>query len=181
MNRSLLRKEWAVPVCAALVAIALPVWLISSKPVAVPATEQPVGTRFEVRPPPMLEAALAKPAFSPLRLPAGSADPTIVVADSAGSGAPRGDGGAASSPSPKLVGIAVARSRPGVALFRQADGKTVTVKRGELVDGWTIIAIGRDSVGIALGNELKTERIHFPGSSQQTAGTATSQTSEAKP
>jgi hypothetical protein len=159
---SLVRREWVVPLGAAILAVFIPFHLLSAPELPVPVPPDHQITPFTLVPPVALNHAFLSPAFSPTRLPAGTADPAQLatnankVHDSAQALPP------ALPELPKLVGLALSKRGRGVALVKQADGKTVALSRGESADGWVLTALSRDNALFKQGGERRSAQLAFP-------------------
>jgi hypothetical protein len=161
--KSLIRREWVVPVAAAVLAVLIPLrWLGGGDLTQPPAPDYHV-TRLQVVAPAAFDQAFSRPAFSPTRLAAGTPDPSTVLAAPATS-APDAAPQVPLPDLPKLVGLAISGRGSGVALVRQADGKTLTLNRGQSVDGWLLVSLGRDWAGFVQRGARRTVRLDFPNS-----------------
>lgn len=153
---SLVNRRVAAIGAAAALAVGLPWWLLSSRPIELPETPPiPVSTLSLSRVG-QLDVALASPPFSPTRhpIPAGG-DPT----QSAGVAA-----AAVPVPPPvppQLVGLVVASRGRAVALIKAASGETVTLAPGESVDGWKLVRVSRDEAVVENGGARQALHLDF--------------------
>ena len=158
---SLVQAHWLVLGGAALSAIALPIKLVSSEPAAPFLPPAPAATQVRVAPEAGLSYALTAPPFTDGR--------TVEAAQPAPDPAEATETAAPEAPAPALVGVALGGRNRAVALARGSNGETLTLARGEAVDGWTVIAIGRDRATFERGGARHTARLDFgnrPGTAQ---------------
>jgi hypothetical protein len=62
---------------------------------------------------------------------------------------------------PALVGLVSRMRGRGVALVKASNGQTVTIAPGESVDGWQLVAIGRDRATFASNGERRVASLDF--------------------
>jgi|GEM_PF-848447 len=152
LAQNLLQPRWIIPGAAALLAVAIPFWLLQPETRKVEAPPPLVVTDLAVAPIGGLERARTAPLFSPTRTPGEQAPPP---------GNPESAPAAAASPMPVLVGL-VSRARGrGVALVKAGNGQTVTIAPGESVDGWQLVGIGRDRATFASNGERRVAALDF--------------------
>jgi hypothetical protein len=152
LAQNLLQPRWIVPGAAALLAVAVPFWLLQPDTRKVEAPPPLVVTDLAVAPVGGLDQAREAPLFSPTRTPPDQAPPA---------GSPGAQPAAAPSPMPALVGL-VSRARGrGVALVKTSSGQTVTIAPGETVDGWQLVAVGRDRATFASNGERRVAALDF--------------------
>lgn len=153
---SLVNRRVAVIGAAAALAVGLPWWLLSSRPIELAETPPiPVSTLSLSRVG-QLDVALVSPPFSPTRrpIPAGG-DPS----QSAGAAA-----AAVPAPPPvppQLVGLVAASRGKAVALIKAASGETVTLSPGESIDGWKLVRVSRDEAVVENGGARQSLRLDF--------------------
>ena len=152
LAQNVLQPRWIVPGVAALLAVAVPFWLLQPSTSNVESPPPLVVTDLAVMPVGDLDQARSAPLFSPTRTPPELAPPP---------GSPGVQAAAPPSPMPALVGL-VSRARGrGVALVKAGNGQTVTIAPGESVDGWRLVAIGRDRATFASNGERRTASLDF--------------------
>jgi hypothetical protein len=152
LAQNILQPRWIVPGAAALLAMAVPFWLLQPDSRKVESPPPLVVTDLSVTPVGGLEQARSAPLFSPTRTPPDQAPPP---------GSPAAQPAAPPSPMPALVGL-VSRTRGrGVALVKASNGQTVTIAPGESVDGWRLVAIGRDRATFASNGERRVAALDF--------------------
>jgi hypothetical protein len=157
---SLVRARWLVLGAAATLAVAAPVLIVSgeeAKPLRAAAALPPV--EVDPRPSVPLAFALTAPPFDPDRT-AETAPAPEAAAEAAAAPPPPPP-----APPPALVGIATGGRGRAVALLKSASGETVMIGRGATVDGWRLVAIGRDTVTLARDGASQTLRFAFPNRS----------------
>ena len=151
---SLIQAHWVVLGGGALMAAILPVRLISAdrESVAVPPPAEvtevnlasAAGLSYALTAPPFTDGRIAQPAAS-----AAAAAPAPAMA------APP------QAPPPALVGVAVASRGRAIALARGSNGETLTLSRGEAIDGWRVVAIGRDRATFEREGARHTAQLDF--------------------
>ncbi len=152
LAQNVLQPRWIVPGAAALLAVAVPIWLLQPGTSKVEDPPPLVVTDLAVAPVVGLDRARTAPIFSPTRTPAEQAPPP---------GSPEAAPAAAPSPMPVLVGL-VSRTRGrGIALVKAGNGQTVTIAPGESVDGWQLVGIGRDRATFASNGERRVASLDF--------------------
>lgn len=150
---SLIEGRWLIPGAAAAAAVAAPLWLLGSASPEIEPAPPVVVTELAASPVGGLDQALTMPLFSPSRAPQAPPPSAEAVAATASAPAPQ--------PLPTLVGL-VSRARgKGVALVKTSNGQTVTIGRGESVDGWRLVAIGRDRATFAANGEQRVASLDF--------------------
>lgn len=163
---SLVNRRVAAIGAAAVLAVGLPWWLLSARPIELTETPPiPVST-LSLSQVGQLDVALVSPPFSPTRqpLPVGG-DP----AQAAGVAA-------AATPAPpppippQLVGLVVASGGKAVALIKAASGETVTLGAGESVNGWKLVRVSRDEAVVENGDARQRLRLDF--TNRPAAGTS---------
>lgn len=154
---SLIRRHHVLVASAALAAVAMPVWLLkpgelaredgidllSEAPGAVPPGAAPID--------PVVSSMI----FSSSRAP----DLTLAIGDNA----PGTDGVEAAPPPalPQLVGLVTQRRGGAVALARGSDGATELLRKGDSLDGWRLIAFGRDNVTFEMAGDRQVSPLDF--------------------
>jgi hypothetical protein len=68
---------------------------------------------------------------------------------------------------PVAVGLITGRRTSGLALLKSANGETVVAKTGDVIDGWTIAAIGSGSVTIRKGSEERALALSYENKNAQ--------------
>lgn len=150
---SLIQGRWLIPGAAAAAAVVAPSWLLGSASPEIEPAPPVVVTELAASPIGGLDLALTTPLFSASRAP--PAPPPSPEALAAAASAP------APQPLPTLVGL-VSRARgKGVALVKASSGQTVTIGPGESVDGWQLVAIGRDRATFASNGERRVASLDF--------------------
>ena len=148
---SLIQGRWLIPGAAAALAVAGPLWLLGSASPEIEPAQPVVVTALVTSPVGGLDQALTMPLFSASRAPAPPPYPSR-------SPLPRRRRAAAL---PTLVGL-VSRARgKGVALVKASSGQTVMIGPGESVDGWQLVAIGRDRATFASNGERRVASLDF--------------------
>lgn len=154
------KPRWLVLGAAAVAAVAMPVFLLGGAE-AGPPPPQPMRSPTIVSPRPSggLAFALTAPPFDADRTPNAASVPgqaTDAAASAAAAAPPPPP-----PPLPQLVGIASGRGR-SVALLKKAGGETVMVGRGEAVDAWAVLSIGRDHAVLGKDGARHMLRFAFP-------------------
>ena len=150
---SLIEGRWLIPGAAAAAALAVPSWLLGSATPEIAPAPPVVVTELAAVPVGSLDQALTMPLFSPSRAPPAPTPSPETLAAAASAPAPQ--------PLPTLVGL-VSRARgKGVALVKSSSGQTVTIGPGESVDGWRLVAIGRDRATFAANGEQRVAALDF--------------------
>jgi len=152
---SLLHARLALPAIAAVAAIAGPFLLLrqgEAPPRSASARIAPPPPEVTPVPPGSLSFALTAPPFDTDRTP-GTAPPPPPAAAAAPPPPP--------PPAPRLVGVAAGGRSRAVALVRGADGETKVLSRGQSIDGWRLVAIGRQEAAFELNGERRTIRLDF--------------------
>ncbi len=134
-----------------LLAAGVPLWLLW--PRQTPSEQDlPLSMVTPVR---LFEAAepaeaLAAPLFNPDRVP-----PTQMQESEPVSGQPPAD------TVPVPVGLVTGRKTGGLALLRVASGETLIARIGEVVDGWTVIAITSSAVSLRRGDDERRLELNY--------------------
>lgn len=157
--------ELAAIVAAAGAAIIAPVYLLRSND---PPPEHSLRLAATQLPPPaelaLRGTALEAPLFNPDRTP-----PPPPGQDT------EADQTAAAQPAspPLLVGTIAGHGSGGVALVKNSAGETLTLRAGEVVDGWTLLAIGNGVATVDQNGRREIISLDFSNKSSghQTAGT----------
>lgn len=148
----LVHPRLAFPAAAALLAVAVPMLLLGGgDPPPRAALARVVARPVAVTPIPAatLSFAMTAPPFDADRTP--GAPPPAAAPPPPPPPPP---------PVPKLVGVAGGRGR-AVALVKGVSGETVMLTRGQSVDGWRLVGIGRQDAIFALGGDRRTVRLDF--------------------
>ena len=158
---SLVQRIWVIPAVCAIAAAAVPLWVLLPDDLEVvpPAPQTPYD--FDLpRPPGTGRAIIAMP-FSSDRDP------------SSGEryGGAGGEEAAAFPSPPELVGLIGRVRGPVVALVRTAEGETAVVGTGQDIAGWTVSAIGRDSITFSSGGKSQVMKLNY-GNRDGTQGNA---------
>jgi hypothetical protein len=170
LAQNLLQPRWIVPGAAALLAVAVPFWLLQPGEQPVETAPPLVVTDLALAPVGGLDQARAAPLFSSTRAPF---DPAAPPPGSQGV-----EAAPAASPMPLLVGL-VSRARGrGVALVKGSNGQTVTIIPGESVDGWRLLAIGRDRATFASNGERRVAALDFSNKPSSQGGAPPAPSSE---
>jgi hypothetical protein len=152
LAQNLLQTRWIVPGASALLAVAIPFWLLQPETRTIEEPPPVVVTDLAVAPIGGLEQARNAPLFSPTRTretqppPAGNPEPAQATPP---------------APMPALVGLVSSARGRGVALVKTGNGQTVTIAPGETVDGWRLVAIGRDRATFASNGERRVAALDF--------------------
>ena len=153
---SLIQARWIGFAAAAAAALSAPVLLVQAEETAPPVpVPPPPAPEVTPRAPAPLSFAFTAPPFDPDRTPEGAALPADPAAASEAAPAPP------PAALPRLVGIASRSRGRAVALVKGADGETVMLAPGRSVDGWRLVAIGRDQAVFELGGARQTARLDF--------------------
>jgi len=148
-----LNGEIAAIVAAAGAAIIVPISMLRSNDppqehiLRLAATQVPPPAELALR-----GTALEAPLFNPDRTP--SPPPGQDAATDQPTAAPP------ASP-PLLVGTIAGRGSAGVALVKNSAGETLTLRVGEVVDGWTLIAIGNGAATVDQNGRRETISLNF--------------------
>lgn len=163
LAQNILQPRWIVPGAAAVLAIAVPFWLLQPESRTFEEPPPVVATDLAVAPIGGLDQARNAPLFSPTRTP--SAQAPASGESEAGPPAPP-------SPVPALVGLVSSARGRGVALVKAGNGQTVTIAPGQSVDGWQLVAIGRDRATFAANGERRVASLDFSnkGTAESAAG-----------
>ena len=162
-----IRPQHVALVAAIVIAIALPSHLISGGAAPPEASARGSATPVTLHEVPALVVARTAPLFAPGRVPpevAAQLESQAVAVASA----------AAMPPTPPpalpvLVGIVLRSGGPGVALAKGSDGQTQTLRTGEQIDGWTLVALSRAAVVFAQGGTRQTVALNFGSAKVQSA------------
>jgi len=138
-----------------LMLIAVPLWLLgddSEPPTIMP---PPVMTELKVAPVPAISVLLTKPLFNADRSPA------VALAESGGA-----DPGATAqtvqqAPAPRLVGVISGRRGKAAAIVKAASGLDQTLTRGQLIDGWQLVSVGRNEAVFSIGERRETVSLDY--------------------
>jgi hypothetical protein len=152
LAQNILQPRWIVPGAAAFLSVAVPFWLLQPDTRKAEAPPPLVVTELAVAPVGGLDQARSAPLFSPTRAPPEQAPPA---------GSPAAQPAPPPSPMPALVGLISSARGRGVALVKAGNGQTVTIAPGESVDGWRLVAIGRDRATFASNGERRTAALDF--------------------
>jgi len=144
-----------IGICAAgALAAGIPYWLLRPRPIEIDAPLPPLPTRLSIAPVRGLDMAIAAPPFTPSRQPIGieplTASPEVAPAPPVPPPTP-----------PTLVGLVVASRGKAVALLRGTSGETVTLSRGESVDGWTLLHVSRDEAVLQNGETRRSVQLDY--------------------
>jgi hypothetical protein len=165
-----IRPQHVALVAAGVIAIALPSHLVSGGATAPEAPSRGSATSVTIREVPAFVVARAAPLFATGRVPpemAAQLENQAVAAASAAATPP--------TPAPALpvlVGIVLRGSGSGVALAKGSDGQTQTLRTGERIDGWTLVALNRAAVVFTQGATRQTVALDFGSAKVQSASTA---------
>lgn len=168
-----IRPQHVALVAAIVIAIALPSHLISGGATAPEASGRGSPTPVTMREVPAFVVARTAPLFAPGRLPpemAAQLDSQAIAAASAAAVPP--------TPPPALpvlVGIVLRSGGSGVALAKGSDGQTQTLRTGEQIDGWTLVALSRAAVVFAQGGTRQTVALNFGSAKVQSASAGPAQ------
>jgi hypothetical protein len=167
---SLIQGHWIPLAGGAVLAVLLPVKMLSSDAAPVALAPPPPPARVDLASAAGLSYALTAPPFTQERVPQAAAPEPSAAAPPAEPAPPP-------APPPALVGVAVAGRGRAVALARGANGETLTLARGEAIDGWTVVAIGRDGATFEREGTRHTAQLDFANRTAATPPTPVPPTS----
>ena len=151
---SLVRTHWVILGIAAALLGFVPYQVLRTPEQSEPPPMSFARIALRVKPVGGLEAALVHPIFSVDRAPDKPADPSLASAPAAPPPPPP-------LPTPRLVGVALARSGFGIVLVKGQDGTTKTVSLGSSIDGWRLVAIARDRASFRQARDTQTVVLDF--------------------
>jgi len=155
--------ELAALLGAAGLAVVVPAYLLRSTD---PQPEHALRLAATQLPPPaelaLRGTALEAPLFNPERVPPPPPDEN-----------PADNAAATASPAspPLLVGTIAGRGGVGVALVKNTAGETLTLHAGEVVDGWTLVAIGNGIATVDQNGRRETISLDFSNRASGPQGT----------
>lgn len=152
---------------SAMLAVAVPTWLLW--PVSASITRQPAlkPVAFRVRPVPLLTLPFGNPLFNPDRTLLAEAPP------------PAETTATTPAPPPVLLGVIARRGGGGVALVRDETGKPKSLRVGGTLGPWRLIDVTRNGALFINGAERTEVRLSYDRSA--TAGNAAGPVSPAMP
>lgn len=153
---SLVNRRVAAVGIAAVLAVGLPSWLLSSSPIELAETPPIPVSKLSLSRVGQLDVALVSPPFSPTRQPIPAGGDPAQTAGVAAAATP-----APPPVPPQLVGLVVASRGKAVALIRAASGETVTLAPGQSVDGWKLIRVSREEAVVENGGARQQLRLDF--------------------
>lgn len=134
-------------------------WLLLTAEPDVPQAQPILITQVSPQEIVLLATALEKPIFNAERAPLSFADEML-----AGMGdeeLPENAAAAPQNPVPTLVGLVSRRRGKAVAIVKSMDGKTETLRRGQSIDGWQLVSIGRAEVVFAGAGGQQTAKLDY--------------------
>lgn len=142
-----IKAEWVWLALTAALMIAVPWWLLTSKPDNLPEAQPLLITKVQAQNVAPVDILLTKPIFNAERTPLADQ----VIDEPEVDQTPQ-----QVTPAPTLVGLVSKRRGKAVAIIKTNDGETKTLRTGQTSDGWRLVTVGKNEATFANANEQRT-------------------------